>query len=109
MMRMQFSRAGAGLVRALLARAGEPADRVRLVAYHATEWRSMTFDGERHEIRLRLAGEASDAALDRLLGGHDEHEFDLGEDLVAEIGGIGVPDGSDGAINVRIEALTVSA
>lgn len=109
MMRMQFSRAGAGLVRALLSRAGAPFESVRLVSYQATEWRSMTFDGERHEIQLRIAGEACAAALGRLLDGLGEHEFDLGEDLVAEIGGVGVADGPDGAIDVRIEALTVSA
>ncbi len=109
MMRMHFSRAGAGLVRALLARAEAPADSVRLVAYRATEWRSMTFDGERHEIRLRLAGETSDVALARLLDGLGEHEFDLGEDLVADIGGTRTPAGADGAIELMIEALTVNA
>ncbi len=109
MMRMHFSRAGAGLVRALLARAGEPSGSVRLVAYFATEWRSMTFDGEQHEIRPRLAGENGDAALARLLDGLDEHEFDLGRDFVADIDGRRTSVGTDGTIELMIQALTVSA
>lgn len=106
MMRIHFSRAGAGLVRALIARAGEPADSARLVAYRATEWRSLTFDGERHEIRLRVTDERS---LRRMLDGLEEHEFDLGEDLVAEIAGRPTPGDAGGAVELLIEALTVSA
>ena len=109
MMRMHFSRAGAGLIRALLARIGEPADSVRLVAYRATEWRSMTFEGEQHEITLRLAAQTGEAALYRLLDGLGEHEFNLGHDLVADIEARRTAVGTDGAIELTIEALTVSA
>jgi hypothetical protein len=39
----------------------------------------------------------------------DEHEFDVNGQIVADIGGhAGVPDRS-GAVDVRIEALTIAA
>lgn len=109
MMRMHFSRAGANLVRALIARAGAPTDSVRLVSYRAMEWRSLTFDGERHEIRLRLAGPGCEELRARLLDGLGEHEFDLGEDIVADIGGHRTSGEAGGVIELMVEALTVSA
>ena len=48
-----MSAAAAGLLRALLARAGEPRDRILLTEFRSVEWQSLTFVGERHQIALR--------------------------------------------------------
>ena len=56
MMRSALSVAAAGLLRSLLARAGVERDRILLTDFRSTDWQSLTFVGERHEIRLRLPG-----------------------------------------------------
>jgi hypothetical protein len=38
------------LLRALLERAGAPRDRIVLTSVRSTDWQSLTFIGERHEI-----------------------------------------------------------
>ena len=109
MMKFPISQAGAALLRAVLTRAGATREAIRLVGYKATDWQSLTFDGERHELELRVPGPDGEVVARRLIDGLDEHEFDVNGQIVADIGGhAGVPDRS-GAVDVRIEALTIAA
>ena len=52
MNRLPMSSAGAALLRALLTRALVNRDRILLTDYKATDWQSLTFVGERHELRF---------------------------------------------------------
>ena len=62
MMKLALSAAAAGLLRALLARAGIDRDRILLTEFRSTDWQSLTFIGERHEMELRIPGpDAADA------------------------------------------------
>ena len=54
MMRMPLSAAAAGLLRALLVRAGVSRNRILLSAFESVDWQSLTLAGERHRIRLAL-------------------------------------------------------
>ena len=54
MMRPALSPAAAGLLRGILARSGVDRDRILLSDFRSVDWQSLTFVGERHEIRLRL-------------------------------------------------------
>lgn len=56
MTRLPMSIAGAALLRALLARALVDRDRILLTDYRSTDWQSLTFIGERHEMRFRIPG-----------------------------------------------------
>ena len=56
MMKLAMSTAAAGLLRALLARAGVDRNRILLSDFRSTDWNSLTFAGERHEITLRVPG-----------------------------------------------------
>jgi hypothetical protein len=110
MNRIPMSSAGAGLLRALLARGGTTREQVRLVSYRASDWGSLTFEGERHELVLRLAGTDRSATTALMLDGLDEHEFELCGQIVADITAhITQTTDVDRAIEVRIEALTVGA
>lgn len=109
MMRLTMSRTAAALLRALLARADAPAGALRLVAYQVSEWRALTLDGERHIYRLLLDGDADLEIGMRLLDGLEEHEFDLGNNFVAEIVGKRGAVATGNATTFLIEALTVVA
>jgi hypothetical protein len=50
MLRIAMSAAASGLLRALIARAGVPRDRILLTNLCSIDWQSLTFVGERHEI-----------------------------------------------------------
>lgn len=56
MNRLMMSCAAAGLLRALIGRAGVERDRCLLTEYRSVDWQSLTFVGERHQFRFRLAG-----------------------------------------------------
>jgi len=56
MMKLGMSPAAAGLLRALLMRAGVERNRILLSDFRSTDWRSLTFTGERHRIDLRIPG-----------------------------------------------------
>ncbi len=49
------------------------------------DWASATFVGERHRLRISLAGPAADAAADGFIARLDDHEFDLDAQFVADI------------------------
>ena len=96
--------------RALLARAGVDRDRVLLTDYRSTEWQSLTFDGERHQIGLRFPGPNASGPVERLLDGLGDAEFTLPGQLLADIAVEHRPRlHPDGAISVGIEALTIAA
>lgn len=109
MMKLAMSAAAAGLLRALLARAGVDRNRIMLSDFRSTEWNSLTFAGERHEISLRIPGPGAASVAALLAEGLDEADFAIPGQIVADIALarplVGQPDG---AIMIEIEALTVA-
>lgn len=109
MMKLALSTAAAGLLRALLARAGVERDRILLTEFRSVDWHSLTFAGERHCIDLRVP--APDAALvaGRLVDGLEDAEFAIPGQIVADISIEGAPKRHlDGSVSIRIEALTLA-
>jgi hypothetical protein len=109
MMKIPMSAAASGLLRALLARAGVARDRILLTEFRSVDWQSLTFVGERHEIRLRIpAPGALEIAL-RLSAGLSDAEFRIPGQIVADIAVVGGPrPAEDGSIDIDIEALTIA-
>ncbi|HEX6741345.1 MAG TPA: hypothetical protein VF079_06070, partial [Sphingomicrobium sp.] len=92
-----------------LARAGNDRNRILLTELRSTDWQSLTFVGERHQIRLRVAGPGAEVLTNRLTAGIEDAEFAVPGHIVADILLAGRPqrDG-DGAILVELEALTIA-
>ena len=108
MMKLALSPAAAGLLRALLGRAGVDRNRILLTDFRSTDWRSLTFTGERHRIDLRIPGPAAGAVAELLTEGLGDAEFALTGHIVADIAVAGaMVEHPDGAISLRVEALTV--
>jgi hypothetical protein len=108
MNRIAMSTAAAGLLRALIARAGAPKDRILLTDVRSTDWQSLTLIGERHRFELRVVGPDADAAVSRICCGIEDAEFHIPRQIVADINIAGEPArADDGSICVIIEALTV--
>ena len=103
-----LSSAAAGLLRALVARSGATREQVLLGDVRSTEWRSLTFSGERHRIVLRITGPHAAVHAERLIHRLEDSEFSIPGVLVADIV---VTEGSsqqrDGSVAVTLEALTV--
>ena len=83
-----------------------------LEAATSVPWSSATFDGERHRLDVRLHGDAAGVgdALDRLVDGLAEHEFDLCGQIVAQARILRLsvdPDPLVVAVALTIEVLTV--
>lgn len=109
MMKLALSPAAAGLLRALLARAGVNRDRILLSEFRSTDWQSLTFAGERHEMELRLPGPNTDMLVDCLAEGLADAEFEIAGQIVADIGLQRPPSRNpDGSISLFIEALTIA-
>ncbi len=109
MMRIAMSAAAAGLLRALLARAGVDRDRILLIEFRSDDWQSLTFIGERHQFQLRVAGADASGILAATLACLDEAEFAIPGHLVADIAVVGEPRCQpDGSMTVALEALTVA-
>jgi len=109
MMKLALSPAAAGLLRALLARAGVNRDRILLSDFRSTDWQSLTFSGERHRIELRIPGPNSGEVVERMCDRLEDAEFSIPAVLVADIGLAAGPSLSlDGSTSVVIEALTVT-
>lgn len=107
-MRPLLSAAAAGLLRALMARAGEARDRILLIEFRSTDWQSLTFSGERHQFRLRLMAPEADILCAQLTGGIGNSEWQVPGQIVADILVTGTPETlADGSILLDIEALTV--
>jgi hypothetical protein len=108
MMKLAMSPAAAGLLRALLGRAGVDRNRILLTDFRSTDWRSLTFAGERHRIDLRIPGPAAGAVAELLTKRLGEAEFSIPGQIVADIAVDGaMVEHPDGAVSLRIEALTV--
>ena len=108
MNRLPMSSAGAALLRALLARALVDRDRILLTDYRSTDWQSLTFVGERHELRFRIPGPDAQNIYDRMTGKLAEAEFAIPRQIVADVVVFGQPTGErDGSISFGIEALTI--
>ena len=104
MLKIPMSPTASALLRALLERAGAPRDRILLTDVRSTDWQSLTFIGERHELQLRVPG----AIAERLCAGLDDAQFDIPGQIVAEIAVRGAPRRqADGAVLIDIEALTI--
>ena len=109
MMKLALSPAAAGLLRALIARAGVDRDRILLTNFRSVDWQSLTFIGERHEMELRVPGPGADALARRLADGLDEAEFAVPGQIVADIGLARPPSPhQDGSVSLHIEALTIA-
>lgn len=109
MMKMAMSPAAAALLRSLLARAGVERDRILLTEFRSTDWQSLTFVGERHEIRLRIPGPDSRVVAGRLLDRLEDAELEVWGHFVADIAVVEGPiHREDGSIELEIEALTVA-
>lgn len=110
MMKMAISSAASALLRTLTARAGIARDRILLTDVQSVDWQSLTFNGERHHISLRVTGSECDSAVKRMCSELEDAEFSIPGLIVADIGVLHGPKRAfDGSITVAIEALTVSA
>ena len=108
MTRLPMSKAGAALLRGLLSRALVDSDRILLTEYRSTDWQSLTFVGERHEMRFRINGPDADEIFSRITGDLTDVEFVLPKQIVADVAVFGPPTRErDGSISFGIEALTI--
>ena len=109
MMKLAMSAAAAGLLRALLGRAGVDRNRILLTEFRSSDWNSLTFTGERHEIMLRIPGPGALHVARLLVDGLEDAEFTIPGQIVADIALTRPPlDVGDGALTLEIEALTVA-
>lgn len=108
MIRVLMSSAAAALLRALIARAGVPREKILLTDIRSVDWQSLTIVGERHEIAIRIPGPSAGALAACLCDGLSKAEFAIPGHIVADIV---VADGpkscADGSVSLAIEALTV--
>ena len=110
MMKIAMSRAAASLIRVLVARAGVDRNRILLTDVCSSDWQSLTFTGERHQLELRITGPHSAQVAERMSAGLADAEFSIPGTIVADIAVVGAPRrSSDGATELMIEALTVAA
>ena len=109
MMKIAMSRAAAGLMRALLDRAGADRNRILLTDFRSTDWQSLTLVGERHCIQLRICGDDRAAVAERITHGLEDAEFAIPRQIVADIGVVDEACDDDGeGVSIVIEALTVA-
>lgn len=109
MNRIAMSAAASGLLRALIARAGVPRDRILLTGVRSTDWQSLTLVGERHEFQLRVTGLDSAMVVETMSAGLEDTEFSIPGQIVADIALMGAAvANSDGSTSVSIEALTIA-
>jgi hypothetical protein len=110
MNRVAMSSAANAVVRALIGRAAVPRERILLTDVQSVDWRSLTFNGERHLIELRIPSPGSREIVNRMCDGLEEAEFSIPGTIVADIAVAGAPKlALDGSTSLTIEALTVAA
>lgn len=108
MNRLPMSSAGSALLRALLGRARVDRNRILLTNIRSVDWQSLTFNGERHRIELRIPGPNSREIVDRMTDRLEDAEFSIPGVLVADIGTVSGPSlALDGSTSIAIEALTI--
>ena len=103
-----MSRAAAGLVKALLAAADDPAHRILLTEIRSVDWQSLTFVGERHELTLRLIGPDAFRLAERLVRLLPDREWCIAGHIVADIAARLAAKDEIGSVSVAIEALTIT-
>ena len=109
MMKLAMSAAAAGLLRALLDRAGVDRNRILLTEFRSTDWHSLTFAGERHQIALRIPGPGAAGVAECLTRDLGDADFTIPRQIVADIGVDGAMiEHPDGSISLSIEALTIA-
>lgn len=109
MMKLALSPAAAGLLRALVARAGIDRHRILLTEFRSVDWQSITFIGERHEMELRLPPPNAPRLAAILSDGLADAEFAIPGQIVADIGIERPPSHNrDGSVTLHIEALTIA-
>lgn len=109
MNRIPMSSAASALLRALIGRSGVERNRILLTAAESTDWRSLTFSGERHQLHLRVPGPESRSIVDRMCDGLADAEFSIPGVIVADIAVLGGPIvAPDGSSSLTIESLTIS-
>ncbi|HYC95216.1 MAG TPA: hypothetical protein VEB39_05905 [Sphingomicrobium sp.] len=109
MMKLALSPAAAGLLRALIARAGINRDRILLTDFRSIDWQSLTFIGERHEMELRVPAPDATVLAARISDGLADAEFAIPGQIVADIGLERPPSHNrDGSVTLHIEALTIA-
>lgn len=108
-MRLPMSAAASTLLRAIVARADVSPDRILLSEIRSTDWQSLTFVGERHEIHLRIIGSDAAAVAARLTDGIGDADFALRGHVVADIA-LGAPLRHEpgGGVEIVLEALTIA-
>ena len=105
-----LSPAASGLLRGLTARSGAPRDRVLLTDIRSVDWRSLTFDGQRHRIALRIAGAHSEVVAERMIDRIEHVEFVIPGVIIADVNVAQPPLlERDGSTSLVIEALSLSS
>jgi hypothetical protein len=105
--RLPLSRAGAGLVRTLVARGQDKDNRIFLREIRSEDWQSLVFTGERHLVSLGIAGPDAARAANLLCERLADAEFEIAGTIVADISAGRPRPEADGSILVEIEALTI--
>lgn len=109
MMKLALSPAAAGLLRALIQRAGIDRDRILLTEFRSIDWQSLTFIGEQHEMELRIPGPNAHSTAARLTDDLGSADFSIPGQIVADIGLERAPcHNRDGSVTLHIEALTIA-
>ena len=109
MNRIPMSKAGTALLRALLSPALVDPDRILLTDYRSSDWQSLTFVGERHEMRFRVPGPDAQKTYEALTGNLTDDEFAIPRQILADIAVFGAPTTEpDGSISFALEALTIA-
>jgi hypothetical protein len=107
-MKIAMSAAASGLLRALLARAKVPRNRILLTGLRSVDWQSLTFIGERHEIALRIPPPDALVIADQITAGLEDAEFRLPGQVVADIRLVSEPRAEPGgSLVLHLEALTI--
>jgi hypothetical protein len=110
MMKITMAPAASALLRILVARSGADRDRILLTDAHSVDWQSLTFNGERHQLALRVTGRDSAAIVEKMCTGLEEAEFSIPGLFVADVGVVGTPRrDADGTTELVIEALTIAS
>lgn len=96
------------LLRALSARLADQHE-VAVVAesISSESWASITFSGERHRLRLGVAGPHAEAAVEALIAGLPEFEPDMPGQLLVDIALAGRSTAADGRMIVDLTAVTL--
>ena len=109
MMRFPMSRAASALFRAILGRGEVARDRILLTGYRSTDWQSLTFIGERHQLGFSIPAPEAEAIALRICEGIEDAEFAIPGQIVAKIVLVApFSQRDDGSVTFELEALTIA-